>query len=65
RRGAKRAALAVAHTILVTMYHMLAGGKSYIELGGDYFDRKNVQRVVSRSVNRIEQLGYKVTIEPA
>jgi transposase len=65
RRGAKRAALAVAHTILVTMYHMLAGGKSYIELGGDYFDRKNVQRVVRRSINRIEQLGYKVTIEPA
>ena len=65
RRGAKRAALAVAHTILVTMYHMLARGMSYRELGGAYFDQRNVQRVIRRSVTRLENLGFKVSIAPA
>lgn len=65
RRGAKRAALAVAHTILITMYHMLARGVSYSELGGNYFDQRNVQRVVHRSVTRLENLGFKVSLVPA
>lgn len=65
RRGAKRAALAVAHTILVTMYHMLARGTSYSDLGGTYFDQRNVDRVVHRSVARLENLGFKVSIAPA
>ena len=65
RRGAKRAALAVAHTILVSMYHMLARGMSYSELGGAYFDQRNVKRVVRRSVARLENLGFKVSIVPA
>ena len=65
RRGAKRAALAVAHTILVTMYHMLTRGTSYDELGGAYFDQRNVKRVVHRSVARLENLGFKVTLAPA
>jgi transposase len=65
RRGAKRAALAVAHTILVTMYHMLVRDMSYSDLGGAYFDQRNVQRVIHRSVTRLENLGFKVSIAPA
>lgn len=65
RRGTKRAALAVAHTILVIMYHMLARNKSYCELGGAYFDQRNVQRVIHKSVARLENLGFKVSITPA
>jgi transposase len=65
RRGAKRAAMAVAHTILVTMYHMLARGMSYNELGGAYFDQRNMKRVVRRSVTRLENLGFKVSLVPA
>lgn len=65
RRGAKRAALAVAHTILVTMYHMLARGTSYSDLGGTYFDQRNVQQVIHKSVTRLENLGFKVSIVPA
>jgi transposase len=64
RRGAKRAALAVAHTILVTMYHMISCGSSYHELGGNYFDSRDVRGVIRRSVRRIENLGFKVSIEP-
>lgn len=65
RRGAKRAALAVAHIILVTMYHMLSRGTTYNDLGNAYFDQKNVQRVIHRSVTRLENLGFKVSVVPA
>ena len=65
RRGAKRAALAVAHTILVMMYHMLSRRTSYSDLGCTYFDHQNIQHVVRRSVNRLENLGYKVSLVPA
>ena len=65
RRGAKRAALAVAHTILVMMYHMLSRRTSYSDLGCAYFDHQNIQHVVRRSVNRLENLGYKVSLVPA
>jgi transposase len=65
RRGAKRAASAVAHTILVTMYQMLARGTTYNDLGGTFFDQRNVKRVVHRSVTRLENLGFKVSLVPA
>jgi transposase len=41
RRGAKRAILAVAHTILVTIYHMLRRGTTYQELDGNYFEERD------------------------
>jgi transposase len=65
RRGAKRAALAVAHTILVIIYHMISSGHCYDELGGAFFDRRNVQRVVRKSVARLEDLGFRVSLTPA
>ena len=65
RRGAKRAALAVAHSILVTMYHMLARGTKYSDLGGTYFDQMNVDRVIHKSITRLENLGFKVSLVPA
>jgi transposase len=63
RRGAKRAAMAVAHSILISVYHMLLHGTRYHELGGDYFDERSRNAVVKRSVRRIERLGYKVTLQ--
>ena len=65
RRGDKRAAMAVAHTILVTMYHMLKNGTTYHELGPDYFEKRNRSATVRRAVQRIENLGFKVTLESA
>ena len=65
RRGSNRAAIALAHTILVIIYYMLVRGTSYHELGGNYFDERNEQAAIKRAVNRIEQLGYKVTLELA
>ena len=65
RRGKKRAAVAVAHSILVIAYHMIKRGTEYVELGGDYFDKRNRQQVQRRLVKRLEQLGFKVSLEPA
>jgi transposase len=63
-RGSKRAIIAVANTILTIGYHMLTRGTVYQELGGDYFDKRNILRTTRRLVKRLEALGHKVTIEP-
>ncbi len=65
RRGAKRAIIALSHTILVTVYHLLITGSSYNDLGADYFDRRDEQATVRRAVARIERLGYTVTVQAA
>ena len=63
RRGKKRAAVAVAHTILVIAYHLLRDATPYRDLGGAYFDRRDQQALERRLVGRLEALGNKVTIE--
>jgi transposase len=63
RRGKKRAALAVAHAILVSLYHMLTTGALYEDLGPTHFDRLHRDRIVRRTVRRLEALGYKVSLE--
>ena len=64
RRGAKRAIIAVAHRILIAIYHMLKKQEPYKDLGATYLDERNKPKVVSRMKHRIEQLGFRVTIEP-
>jgi transposase len=65
RRGPKRAAMAVAHTMLIAVYNMLRNGVHYEELGANHWDEHHRESVALRSIKRLEQLGYKVTIEPA
>jgi transposase len=64
RRGKKRAILAVAHKLLIIIYHMLKENKPYQDLGGDYFDQLDAARIERRAVQRLEQLGYNVTLTP-
>jgi len=64
RRGANRAAVAVGHTILVIVYHMLKRRQPYIELGATYFDECKREAIIHQMVKRIESLGYKVELEP-
>jgi transposase len=65
RRGHKKAIVAVAHSILVSAYHVLAEGRPYDELGGDYFlRREDRKRVAKRLVRQPERLGHSVTLEP-
>ncbi len=65
RRGKKKAAVAVGHTILTIVYHLLTEGTSYQDLGVQYFDERDRQRVERRLVHRLEALGYTVALEPA
>jgi transposase len=63
RRGKKRAALAVGHSILIMAYHIVKEQSTYHELGADYFDRLNEQRLVKRLTSRIMSLGYEVELK--
>jgi len=65
RRGKYKAALAVAHSVLVSIYHMLRDGRPYADLGADYLDRADVTRIQQHHVRRLQQLGYAVTLTPA
>jgi len=64
RRGPMRAALAIAHKILVAAYHMLAKGVAYHELGEAYLDQIQQTRTVANLKRRIERLGYHITLQP-
>jgi len=63
RRGYKRAAVAVAHKILVAIYHMLSHQVCYNELGDVYLDNLNKHHVTRNLINRLERLGYAVTLQ--
>jgi transposase len=64
RRGRRRALVAVAHTLLGIIYHVLRDGTTYVELGPDHLDRQDPERLTQRLIKRLEQLGHKVTLEP-
>ena len=63
RRGKKRAAIATAHSLLVAVYHVLKDGVVFQDLGAAYFERRNREAILRRSLLRLEALGYKVTVE--
>ncbi|HEX2713474.1 MAG TPA: IS110 family transposase [Candidatus Acidoferrales bacterium] len=63
RRGYKRAAVAVAHKILVAIYHILSHRVCYNELGDLYLDKLNKHHLTRNLVHRLERLGYTVTLE--
>jgi transposase len=65
RRGTKRAAVAVGHTLLVIAYHVLSEGEVYRDLGDRYFDERDQQAVERRLVARLEGFGYTVSLDPA
>jgi transposase len=62
RRGYKRAAVAIAHKILVSIYHMLSQNVSYTDLGDLYLDHLNKHHLTRNLVHRLERLGYSVTL---
>jgi len=64
RRGKKRAAVAVAHSILVIAYHIIKNGTEYVDLGTNYFDERKQEAVQKQLIRRLEKLGLKVTVEP-
>jgi transposase len=63
RRGKGRAVVAVGHSVLVAIYHMLTRREPYHELGAQYFDEHERDHVQRRLVHRLERLGFVVTLE--
>ena len=63
-RGHKKAVIAVGHHILAIAYYIMRDGRTYHELGADYFDKRHAERAV-RHVRQLEALGFQVTIEKA
>jgi transposase len=64
-RGHKKAVVAIARSILEIAYHLLARGTTYRELGADYFARRDTEQSTRRYVRLLQQLGHRVTLEPA
>jgi transposase len=64
RRGYKRAAIAIAHKLTVSIYHMLARHVPYHELGDLYLDNLNKNHLARNLVRRLERLGYNVCLQP-
>ena len=64
RRGGKRAAVAVAHSILVIYYQLLTTGEAYQEKGVDYFTQLDQEHHQRRLVKQLERLGFQVNLTP-
>jgi transposase len=64
RRGKQKAILAVAHSLLVIIYHILQTKQPYRDLGADYFAKLDTDRLQRRAVQQLEHLGYTVTLTP-
>jgi transposase len=64
RRGPQKAVVALAHHLLAIVYNVLKRGEEYVEVGGDFYDRHNKTKIVSRMVSRLMKLGYQVTLTP-
>jgi hypothetical protein len=58
RRGVKRATMAVAHSQLCVCWELLKNGQAYQDLGPNYFEKLNEDRVKRHLVHRLEKLGY-------
>ncbi len=64
RMGAKKAAVAIAHKILLAVFHMLQRAVAFADLGGDYLDRVDKHRTAKRLIRRLDALGYDVMLRP-
>lgn len=64
RRGPMKAIVAIEHTLLISIWHMLKTDVAYTDLGGDYYTRRNTDKTTRRAVEQLRQLGYDVNLTP-
>ena len=58
RRGRKRALVAVAHSMIIAIWHMLKYDSSFKDLGGDYYNRFNAEKKIALHLKKLEELGW-------
>ncbi len=63
KRGVKKAAIAVGHSQLVTIYNLLRFPFAYSDLGPDYFDERRADILQRQLVARLEKLGWDVQLK--
>jgi hypothetical protein len=63
RRGKQKALVAVGHSLLISVYHVLPDRTSYQDWGGDYCARRNREKQRTRLMRQLESLGVKVTVK--
>ena len=56
--------MAVAHHLLIVIYHLIRDGGVYLELGYDYYDQQRKPQLTRRLVDRLERMGFQVTLKP-
>ncbi|MET7520682.1 IS110 family transposase [Streptomyces sp. NPDC005480] len=64
RRGPTKALVAIEHSIIIAIWHMLTDNVPYQELGGTYFTQRDPERAARKAVGQLNQLGYRVTLDP-
>ena len=64
RRGEQKAIMAVAHELLTIIFHVVRDGTVYRELGASHYDRQNKPKITRKLVDRLQRLGYYVTLRP-
>lgn len=64
RRGPSRAVVAIEHTILTAIWHMITNGEVYIDPGADYYTQHDPTKARTRAVRQLQALGYDVTLTP-
>lgn len=65
RRGAKKAIIAVAASMLTAIWHMLRHGTEWQDLGATHFDRADAQKTANRLIRRLQEIGFKVQVATA
>lgn len=63
RRGGKRALIAIAHSMVLAIYHILKDLQPFKDLGSNYFITLNEEKIIKRNVKSIENLGYEVILQ--
>jgi transposase len=64
RRGEQKAIMAVAHQLITIIFHLVRDGGVYQELGANHYDQQNKPKVTRKLVDRLQKLGYYVTLQP-
>jgi len=62
RRGGKRAIVAVAHSMILAIYHMIKNKERFVDLGSDYFNTINAQKILTRNLRSLENLGVDTSV---
>jgi transposase len=65
RRGPVLAVVAIERTILIAVWNMLTNRTTFVDLGGDYYTRRDPMRAKHKAIRQLEALGYQVTVQPA